>query len=53
MGDSLRSTSCANFILAVINARIFVREGASGTGKEISRENLPLTPASSASALSL
>jgi putative ribosome biogenesis GTPase RsgA len=50
---SLRSTSAASFIRAVIRAKIFVLEGPSGTGKEISLENLPLTPASNASALKL
>lgn len=34
-----------------MRVRIFVLEGASGTGKESSLENLPRTPASSASAL--
>lgn len=51
MSNLLRSTSKASFILAVIRAKIFVLDGASGTGRDNSLENLPLTPASNASAL--
>ena len=48
---SLKSTSWPNFILQVMSFKIFVLEGASGTGKESSRENLPRTPGSKRSAL--
>ena len=49
--SSTKSTSAARRTLLVINVKILVREGASGTGRESSREKRPRTPGSRASAL--
>ena len=49
--NAVRSTSLSSRVVAVINCSIFVRDGASGTGKPISLENRPRTPGSIASGL--